>query len=148
MIYQFDGTIDQMVALAVLMPIVASMGGNAGTQTMTVAVRAIATKDLTTTNFLRVLLKEVMVGGLNGIVFAILIGVAAAAWYDNIALGIVIGAAMIINMLVAGLFGLAIPVVLWRLRIDPATAAGVVLTTITDVVGFLAFLGLAGMLLL
>ena len=147
-IYQFDGTIDQMVALAVLMPIVASMGGNAGTQTMTVAVRAIATKDLTTTNFLRVLWKEVMVGALNGIVFAILIGVAAAAWYGNIALGIVIGAAMIINMLVAGLFGLVVPVVLWRLRIDPATAAGVVLTTITDVVGFLAFLGLAGMLLL
>ena len=89
-----------------------------------------------------------MVGGLNGVVFAILIGVAAAAWYDNIALGIVIGAAMIINMVVAGLFGLAIPVVLWRLRIDPATAAGVVLTTITDVVGFLAFLGLAALLLL
>ncbi len=146
-IYQFDGTIDQMVALAVLMPIVASMGGNAGTQTMTVAVRAIATKDLTTANVLRVLWKEVMVGGFNGVVFAILIGVAAAAWYDNIALGIVIGAAMIINMVVAGLFGLAIPVVLWRLRIDPATAAGVVLTTVTDVVGFLAFLGLAGMLL-
>ena len=146
-IYQFDGTIDQMVALAVLMPIVASMGGNAGTQTMTVAVRAIATKDLTTANVLRVLWKEVLVGGLNGIVFALLIGIAAAAWYDNVALGIVIGAAMIINMLVAGLCGLAIPVALWRLRIDPATAAGVVLTTVTDVVGFLAFLGLAGMLL-
>ena len=146
-IYQFDGTIDQMVALAVLMPIVASMGGNAGTQTMTVAVRAIATKDLTTANVLRVLWKEVLVGGLNGIAFAVLIGVAAAAWYDTVALGIVIGAAMIINMLVAGFFGLAIPALLWRLRIDPATAAGVLLTTITDVVGFLAFLGLAGMLL-
>ena len=85
-IYQFDGTIDQMVALAVLMPIVASMGGNAGTQTMTVAVRAIATKDLTTSNVLRVLWKEVLVGGINGVVFALLIGVAAAAWYDNIAL--------------------------------------------------------------
>ena len=93
-----------MVALAVLMPIVASMGGNAGTQTMAVAVRAIATKDLTTANFLRVLWKEVLVGGFNGVVFALLIGVAAAAWYDNIALGIVIAAAMIINMLVAGLF--------------------------------------------
>ena len=146
-IYQFDGTIDQMVALAVLMPIVASMGGNAGTQTMTVAVRAIATKDLTAANVLRVLWKEVLVGGLNGVVFALLIGVAAAAWYDTIALGIVIGAAMIINMLVAGFFGLVIPAALWRLGIDPATAAGVLLTTITDVVGFLAFLGLAGMLL-
>ena len=146
-IYQFDGTIDQMVALAVLMPIVASMGGNAGTQTMAVAVRAIATKDLTNANLLRVLWKEVMVGGLNGIVFAILVGVAAAGWYDNIALGIVIGAAMIINMLVAGSFGLAIPAALWRLGIDPATAAGVLLTTITDVIGFLAFLGLAAMLL-
>ena len=146
-IYQFDGTIDQMVALAVLMPIVASMGGNAGTQTMTVAVRAIATKDLTTTNFLRVLWKEVMVGGLNGIVFAILIGVAAAGWYGDIALGIVIGAAMIINMLVAGSFGLVIPAALWRVGIDPATAAGVLLTTVTDVIGFLAFLGLAAMLL-
>ena len=147
-IYQFDGTIDQMVALAVLMPIVASMGGNAGTQTMTVAVRAIATKDLTMANLLRVLWKEVIVGGINGIVFAILAGGAAAAWYGDIALGIVIGAAMIINMLAAGLFGLVIPTALWRLRIDPATAAGVLLTTITDVIGFLAFLGLAGMLLL
>ena len=146
-IYQFDGTIDQMVALAVLMPIVASMGGNAGTQTMTVAVRAIATKDLTTANVLRVLWKEVLVGGLNGIVFAVLTGGAAAGWYGDIALGIVIGAAMIINMVVAGFFGLVIPAALWRLGIDPATAAGVLLTTITDVVGFLAFLGLAGMLL-
>ena len=117
------------------------------TQTMTVAVRAIATKDLSAANVLRVLWKEVLVGGLNGVVFALLIGVAAAAWYDTIALGIVIGAAMIINMLVAGFFGLAIPTALWRLGIDPATAAGVLLTTITDVVGFLAFLGLAGMLL-
>ena len=147
-IYQFDGTIEQMVALAVLMPIVASMGGNAGTQTMTVAVRAIATKDLTSANVLRVLWKEVMVGGLNGIVFALLIGAAAAGWYGDIALGIVIGAAMIINMLVAGSFGLVIPVALWRIGIDPATAAGVLLTTITDVVGFLAFLGLASLLLL
>ncbi len=147
-IYQFDGTIDQMVALAVLMPIVASMGGNAGTQTMTVAVRAIATKDLTMGNLFRVLWKEIIVGGINGIVFAILTGGAATAWYGDIALGIVIGAAMIINMLVAGLFGLVIPAALWRLKIDPATAAGVLLTTITDVIGFLAFLGLAGMLLL
>ena len=147
-IYQFEGTIDQMVALAVLMPIVASMGGNAGTQTLTVAVRAIATKDLTVGTIRRVLGKETIVGLLNGIVFAVLTGGVAAAWYGNPALGYVVGGAMIINMLIAGMFGLIIPVVLWRLRIDPATAAGVLLTTVTDVIGFLAFLGLAGMFLL
>ncbi|MBT4425955.1 MAG: magnesium transporter, partial [Rhodospirillaceae bacterium] len=147
-IYQFSGTIDQMVALAVLMPIVASMGGNAGTQTLTVAVRAIATKDLSLANAHRVFGKETIVGLLNGIVFAVLTGGVAAAWYEDTALGYVVGGAMIINMLVAGMFGLIIPVVLWRLRIDPATAAGVLLTTVTDVIGFLAFLGLAGMFLL
>ena len=147
-IYQFSGTIDQMVALAVLMPIVASMGGNAGTQTLTVAVRAIATKDLSLGNVHRVFGKETIVGLLNGIVFAVLTGSVAAAWYEDTALGYVVGGAMIINMLVAGMFGLIIPVVLWRLRIDPATAAGVLLTTVTDVIGFLAFLGLAGMFLL
>ena len=147
-IYQFSGTIDQMVALAVLMPIVASMGGNAGTQTLTVAVRAIATKDLSISNVHRVFGKETIVGLLNGIVFAVLTGGVAAAWYGDTALGYVVGGAMVINMLVAGMFGLVIPVVLWRLRIDPATAAGVLLTTVTDVIGFLAFLGLAGMFLL
>ncbi len=147
-IYQFSGTIDQMVALAVLMPIVASMGGNAGTQTLTVAVRAIATKDLSLGNVHRVFGKETIVGLLNGIVFAVLTGGVAAAWYEDTALSYVVGGAMIINMLVAGMFGLIIPVLLWRLRIDPATAAGVLLTTVTDVIGFLAFLGLAGMFLL
>lgn len=147
-IYQFEGTIDQMVALAVLMPIVASMGGNAGTQTLTVAVRAIATKDLTVGNIHRVFGKETIVGLLNGVVFAVLTGGVAAAWYENPALGYVVGGAMIINMLVAGMFGLIIPVLLWRLKVDPATAAGVLLTTVTDVIGFLAFLGLAGMFLL
>lgn len=147
-IYQFSGTIDQMVALAVLMPIVASMGGNAGTQTLTVAVRAIATKDLSLSNVHRVFGKESIVGLLNGIVFAVLTGGVAAAWYGDMALGYVVGGAMVINMLVAGMFGLVIPVLLWRLRIDPATAAGVLLTTVTDVIGFLAFLGLAGMFLL
>jgi len=147
-IYQFSGTIEQMVALAVLMPIVASMGGNAGTQTLTVAVRAIATKDLSIGNVYRVFGKETIVGLLNGIVFAVLTGGVAAAWYEDFALGFVVGGAMVINMLVAGMFGLIIPFVLWRLRIDPATAAGVLLTTVTDVIGFLAFLGLAGMFLL
>jgi len=147
-IYQFEGTIDQMVALAVLMPIVASMGGNAGTQTLTVAVRAIATKDLTVGTIRRILGKETIVGLLNGVVFAILTGGVAAAWYGNPPLGFVVGGAMIINMLIAGMFGLIIPVVLWRLRVDPATSAAVLLTTVTDVIGFLAFLGLAGMFLL
>ena len=147
-IYQFDATIDQMVALAVLMPIVASMGGNAGTQTMTVAIRAIATRDLTMSNAGRVLGKEVLVSLANGGVFAVLAGGAAAVWYQDHLLGLVIGGAMIINMITAGLFGLVIPILLWRLRIDPATAAGVLLTTVTDVVGFLAFLGLGAMFLL
>ncbi|MDP7342993.1 MAG: magnesium transporter [Alphaproteobacteria bacterium] len=147
-IAQFDAAIEKIVALAILMPIVASMGGNAGTQTLTVAVRAIATKDLTVGTIRRVLGKETIVGLLNGIVFAVLTGGVAAAWYGNPALGYVVGGAMIINMLIAGMFGLIIPVVLWRLRIDPAAAAGVLLTTVTDVIGFLAFLGLAGMFLL
>ena len=147
-IYQFSGTIDQMVALAVLMPIVASMGGNAGTQTLTVVVRAIATKDITPTNVHRVLGKETIVGLLNGVIFASLTGCVAGGWYADLSLGFVVGGAMIINMLVAGVFGLIIPVILWRLKIDPATAAGVLLTTVTDVIGFLAFLGLAGIFLL
>lgn len=147
-IYQFDHTIEKLVALAVLMPIVASMGGNAGTQTMTVAVRALATKELTPANALRILFKEVIVGGVNGILFAILMGGIAALWYENPLLGGVLGAAMIVNLLAAGLAGLLIPVGLARLKLDPATGAGVLLTTVTDVVGFLAFLGLAALILL
>ena len=147
-IYQFDGTIDRMVALAVLMPIVASMGGNAGTQTMTVAVRAIATRDLNMANAGRVLGKEILVALANGGVFALLAGAAAGVWYSDYLLGLVIGGAMVINMITAGLFGLVIPIALWRLKIDPATAAGVLLTTVTDVVGFVAFLGLGAAILL
>ncbi len=147
-IYQFDATIEQIVALAVLMPIVASMGGNAGTQTMTVAVRALATRELTASNALRIFGKEVLVGGFNGLVFAALIGLIAALWYDDIPLGGVIAAAMVVNMLVAGVSGMIIPLALARLKIDPATAAGVLLTTVTDVVGFFAFLGLAALFLL
>ncbi|MGD9535947.1 MAG: magnesium transporter [Alphaproteobacteria bacterium] len=147
-IYQFDGTIEQMVGLAVLMPIVASMGGNAGTQTMAVVVRAIATRDLSPANVMRVLLKEGVVGGMNGVLFASLVGTIAGLWYRDLWLGVVIGAALIINLVVAGLFGLVIPYALWRLRIDPATAAGVFLTTMTDVIGFVSFLGLATIFLL
>ena len=144
----FDATIDQMVALAVLMPIVASMGGNAGTQTLTVAVRALAMKELTATNAMRVVGKEFIVGGINGVLFALLTGIVAWLWFGNQALGFVIGMAMIVNMIVAGLAGTAIPLALDRVGIDPAIASSVFLTTITDVVGFFVFLGLAAMILL
>ncbi len=144
----FEDTIESVIALAVLMPIVASMGGNAGTQTLTVAVRALATNELTPGNAARIVLKEVLVGGVNGILFAILIGGLAWAWFGDVMIGVVIAAAMVINMLIAGLAGSMTPLVLERMRIDPAVASTVVLTTITDVVGFFAFLGLAAIVLL
>ncbi|MHA1108513.1 MAG: magnesium transporter, partial [Alphaproteobacteria bacterium] len=127
----------------VLMPIVASMGGNAGTQTLTVAVRALATKELTSANALRVFNKEVLVGLFNGVLFAGLIGVVAWFWSGDPAIGAVMAAAMIITMIAAGLVGTVIPIGLSRTRIDPAIASGVILTTVTDVVAFAAFLGLA-----
>ena len=144
----FDATIQQIVALAVLMPIVASMGGNAGTQTLTVAVRALATRDLTAANALRIVAKEVVVGGINGLLFAVLIGLVAWFWFGLPALGLVIAAAMVINLLVAGLFGTLIPLGCHRLGVDPAVAASVFLTTVTDVIGFLTFLGLAAWFLI
>ena len=144
----FEATIQQIVALAVLMPIVASMGGNAGTQTLTVAVRALAMKELTASNALRIVGKEVLVGGFNGLLFAVLMGFVAWFWFGNPAIGIVIAAAMAINLVVAGLAGVAIPVGLERTGIDPAVASVVLLTTITDVVGFAVFLGLAALFLL
>ncbi len=139
----FDATIEQMVALAVLMPIVASMGGNAGTQTMTVAVRALATKDLGAANTLRVIGRETAVGLLNGLLFAALMGTIVFFVFGNDKLGLVIAAAMIINLLVAALAGILIPLTLDFLGIDPAVASGVFVTMVTDVVGFFAFLGLA-----
>ncbi|MBT5435535.1 MAG: magnesium transporter [Rhodospirillaceae bacterium] len=144
----FQGTIQQIVALAVLMPIVASMGGNAGTQAMTVAVRALATKDLTRANALRVIAKEIMVGLLNGILFAVLMGLVAWLWFHDPKLGLVIGLAMTANLLVAGMSGALIPLLLDRFNIDPAVAAGVFLTTVTDVVGFFVFLALGAVILL
>jgi magnesium transporter len=143
----FEGTIDQIVALAILMPIVASMGGNAGTQTMTVAVRALAMKELTPTNSLRLIGKELLVGGINGILFAIIIGFVAWFWFKSPFLGAVIAAAMVVNMIVAAVAGTTIPLMLERTGIDPAIASGVFLTTVTDVVGFAAFLGLAAIFL-
>ncbi len=144
----FDAAIEKIVALAVLMPIVASMGGNAGTQTLTVAVRALAVKELTPTNALRIVGKETLVGGINGILFAVLVGLIAWFWFDSIEIGGIIAAAMVINMIVAGLAGTLIPLTLDRIGIDPAVGSAVVLTTITDVIGFLSFLGLAALVLL
>ena len=147
-IAQFEAAIAQVVALAVLMPIVASMGGNAGTQSLTVAVRAIATRDLTQSNLMRVVLREAGVGLINGAIFAVVMGAVGVLWFGTAMLGAVIGAAMIVNLLVAGLAGILVPVALDRLRIDPALASGAFVTTVTDVVGFFAFLGLAALLLL
>ncbi|TNE63307.1 MAG: magnesium transporter [Alphaproteobacteria bacterium] len=144
----FDATIEQMVALAVLMPIVASMGGNAGTQTMTVAVRAIATKELSATNALRVVNREVLAALLNGVALAIVSGAVAWAWFGNPMLGGIFAAAMIMNLFVAGLFGVLVPMGLNRAGIDPAVASSVFVTTITDVIGFFAFLGMAAIFLL
>jgi magnesium transporter len=141
----FDATIEQMVALAVLMPIVASMGGNAGTQTMTITVRALALRDLDRSRIGRLILREVTVGFVNGIIFAVLIGMVTAVRFANISLGIVIGLAMIVNMIAAGAGGILVPLGLNRLKIDPAIASSVFVTTITDVIGFFAFLGLAGL---
>jgi magnesium transporter len=145
---QFEHSIEKIVALAVLMPIVASMGGNAGTQTVTVAVRALAMGELTATNALRFIAKEAAVGGLNGFLFAVLMGAAVVAWYGDWRLGAVIGAAMICNLLAAALAGTLIPIGLQKFGVDPAVSSTVFLTTVTDVVGFLAFLGLATVFLL
>ncbi len=147
-IAQFEAAIAQVVALAVLMPIVASMGGNAGTQSLTVAVRALATKDLTGSNVWRVIRREVLVGLINGLAFAVIMGIVGYVWFGSTALGGVIAAAMVINLVVAGLAGTGIPIVLEKLGIDPALASGAFVTTVTDVVGFFAFLGLAVVVLL
>ena len=147
-IAMFDATINQMVALAVLMPIVASMGGNAGTQTMTVTVRAIATRELTATNMKRIIFREFSIALLNGVIIAILIGGLSWVWFDNTLLGLVMGVAMIVNMIMAGLAGILIPITLDKVNIDPALASSIFVTTITDVIGFFAFLGLASQVLI
>jgi len=147
-IAQFEMAIAQIVALAVLMPIVASMGGNAGTQSLTVAVRAIATKDLTGSNIWRVIRRECLVGLINGVIFAVIMGIVGVVWFGSPALGYVIAAAMVVNMVVAGLAGTGIPILLERAGVDPALASGAFVTTVTDVVGFFAFLGLAAAVLL
>ena len=138
----FGASIEQMVALAFLMPIVASMGGNAGMQTLAVTIRAIATKELSKSNFNRVVGKEFLIGILNGIIFAIITAVIVQFWFKEINLSLLIGISMVLNMIVAGLFGILVPVSLKKFNIDPALASSVFVTTITDVIGFLSFLGL------
>jgi magnesium transporter len=147
-ILQFQGAIARLVALAVLMPIVPSMGGNAGTQTLTVAVRALAVKELTPSNALRIFTKELIVGGLNGIIFLAVGALLVLAWFHDLRLAMVFGLAMVCNLLAAGIAGVAIPLVLDRLGFDPAIASSVFVTTVTDVVGFFAFLALAVVFLL
>lgn len=152
----FGAAIEEVVALAVLMPIVASMGGNAGTQTLTVAVRAIATRDLTASNAARIIWREALVGGVNGFVFALIMGGLAGLWYaaggasqtDALRLGLVVGAAMIVNLLCAGLAGILVPLGLQRVGADPAVSSAVFVTTVTDIVGFFVFLGLAAAVLI
>jgi len=139
----FEGELQKMVALAVLAPIVASQGGNAATQTMTVAVRALATHELSSANVARLVLREVLVGLVNGLAFAVITGVAAAAWFKVPDLGVVIGLAMICNLLAGALGGILVPLALHRFHADPAISSGVFVTTVTDVVGFFSFLGIA-----
>lgn len=144
----FDKTISQVVALAVLMPIVASMGGIAGTQTLTVAVRALAARDITSSNSFRVVLREALVGIANGLAFAMIVAAIAYLWYGDVTLGAVLGFAMIMNLFVAALSGILVPLGCNRVGADPALASGTFVTTVTDVVGFFVFLGLGSWLLL
>lgn len=144
----FETTIDKIVALAILMPIVASMGGNAGTQTLTVAVRALSMRELSSTNAMKFVLKEMTVGSLNGIMFALIAAGVCWAWFGDWQIAAVMALAMVINLFVAGLSGTLIPITLERLKIDPAVASTVFLTTVTDVVGFFTFLGLAALFLI
>lgn len=145
---RFEATIDQLVALAILMPVVASMGGIAGSQTLTIVIRGLALGQIGSANARLLLYRELAIGVLNGILWAVVVAVVAGLWFRDAGLGMVIGTAVIINLVVAALSGAVIPLVLRRINVDPALAGGVVLTTVTDVVGFVAFLGLATLFLL
>jgi len=144
----FGAEIEKVVALAFLMPIVASMGGNAGMQTLAVTIRAIATKELSSGNINKIVGKEFLIGVLNGIIFAIITAVVVQLWFKQIDLSIIIAASMVLNMIVAGLFGILIPVTLKKMKIDPALASSVFVTTVTDVIGFLSFLGIGSLVFL
>ena len=144
----FGAEIEKVVALAFLMPIVASMGGNAGMQTLAVTIRAIATKDLSSGNINKIIGKEFFIGVLNGIIFAIITGLIVQFWFKQIELSIIISASMVLNMIVAGLCGILIPITLKKMNIDPALASSVFVTTVTDVIGFLSFLGIGSLVFL
>ena len=144
----FEETLEQVVALAVLMPIVASMGGNAGTQTVTVAVRAIAMQEFSTQSAARFALREALVGGVNGLLFAVIAAVVSFVWFGDIMISLILGGAMVVNLIIAGITGTLVPLSLVRVGVDPAVASSVFITTITDVVGFFVFLGLAALFLL
>lgn len=144
----FDGSIEKMVALAILMPIVASMGGNAGTQTLTIAVRGLATRELVSANARRIVMRELGIGLINGVLFALVGGLIAGLWFQDIWIGMILGAAMIITLVIAALSGILIPLGLDKIGVDPAVASSVFVTTVTDVIGFLAFLGFATFFLL
>ena len=144
----FGAEIEKVVALAFLMPIVASMGGNAGMQTLAVTIRAIATKELSSSNINQIIGKEFFIGVLNGIIFAVITAVVVHLWFKQIDLSIIIAASMVLNMIVAGLFGILIPVTLKKMNIDPALASSVFVTTVTDIIGFLSFLGIGSLMFL
>ncbi len=144
----FEQTIEKVAVLAVMMPIVAGMGGNAGTQTLTSVIRALALGIVSEANARRVLVKELMVGALNGLVFALTVGLATIVWHENYLVALAITLAMVINLVFAALSGVTIPILVRKMGVDPAVASGVILTTVTDVVGFFAFLGLATLFLL
>jgi magnesium transporter len=144
----FADTMQSIIALAVLMPIVASMGGNAGTQSLTVVVRQLALGDISQGDAMRIIKKEVFISLMNGILFAVIMGIVAAIWFDMKMLGVVIALSMVINLFMAGLFGAAIPLFLKKMDVDPAIGSSVILTTVTDVVGFFSFLALAKYMLL
>ncbi|MDP3407950.1 magnesium transporter [Bosea sp. (in: a-proteobacteria)] len=139
----FEAQLSQVVALAILAPVVASQGGNAATQTMTVAVRALATQELGSWNLRRFITRELIVGLINGVGFAVITGCVAALWFGSQGLGVVIAIAMVVNLMAAAVAGVAIPVILDRFEVDPAIASGTFVTTVTDVVGFFSFLGVA-----
>ena len=144
----FESTLEQVVALAVLMPIVASMGGNAGTQTVTVAVRAIAMQEFGSASAYKFALRELAVAVVNGVIFALIAGAVSYIWFGDIKIALILGGAMLINLIIAGLSGTLVPLSLVKVGVDPAVASSVFLTTITDVVGFFVFLGLAAYFLL
>ena len=145
---RFEAALDQIVALAVLMPVVASMGGIAGSQTLTLTIRGLALDQIATSNTRWLLMKEVYVGALNGAVWAVVVAIVSYLWFEDMGLAIVIAVALIINLLAAAVSGIAVPLTLKRFGIDPALSGAVVLTTVTDIMGFLSFLGLATLFLL